>query len=100
MLNDFGPQRVRPCNWPNLTENAKWKNIYPSNAFIGNYLRLELLYIFGEHKKLMDNILGFFTKMAKMTGTLWENENPIGSCNHGFASHVLYWLDGMGYIEH
>ena len=100
MLNDFGPQRVRQYDWPNLNENAKWKSVYPSNTFIGNYLRLELLYTYGEHKKLMENIVGYFAKMAKITGTLWENENPNASCNHGFASHVLYWLDGMGYIEH
>ncbi|MBQ9511201.1 MAG: hypothetical protein IJR55_05870 [Clostridia bacterium] len=100
MLYDFGPQRVKPYDWPNFTDDAKWKEIYPSNTFIGNYLRLELLFINGEYEKLMDNILGFFAKMAKVTGTLWENENPNASCNHGFASHVLYWLDGMGYIEH
>ncbi len=98
MVHDFGPERVVPNNWPEIKEDAKWRHIYASNAFIGNYLRLELLYLHGEHEKLVENIRGFFIKMAKLTGTLWENETPTASCNHGFASHVLYWMDGLGMI--
>lgn len=99
LLLDFGPERVKKGAWPNLNEEAKWKNVYPSNAFIGNYLRLELLYRYGEYEKLTENIKGYFSKMAEFTGTLWENDTPNASCNHGFASHVLYWMDGMGMIE-
>lgn len=99
MLHDFGPERIVPNQWPDFTPEAKWKEIYPSNAFIGNYLRLELLYLYGEHEKLIQNIRGFFTKMADLTGTLWENDSTTASCNHGFASHVVYWMDGMGMIS-
>ena len=99
MLHDFGPERIVPNKWPDFTPEAKWKEIYPSNAFIGNYLRLELLYLYGEHEKLTQNIKGFFTKMADLTGTLWENDSTTASCNHGFASHVVYWMDGMGMIS-
>ena len=99
MLCDFGPERIVPNKWPEFTPDAKWKEIYPSNAFIGNYLRLELLYLYGEHEKLAENIKGFFTKMATLTGTLWENDSTTASCNHGFASHVLYWMDGLGMIS-
>ena len=99
MLNDFGPERIVPNKWPDFTPEAKWKEIYPSNAFIGNYLRLELLYLYGEHEKLIQNIKGFFTKMADLTGTLWENDSTTASCNHGFASHVVYWMDGMGMLD-
>jgi alpha-L-rhamnosidase len=99
MLHDFGPERIVPNKWPEFTPEAKWKEIYPSNAFIGNYLRLELLYLYGEHEKLIQNIKGFFTKMADLTGTLWENDSTTASCNHGFASHVVYWMDGMGMIS-
>jgi len=98
LLLDFGPERVKKGEWPNLCEDAKWKNVYPSNAFIGNYLRLELLYRYGEYEKLTENIKGYFTKMAEFTGTLWENDTPAASCNHGFASHVIYWMGGMGMI--
>ena len=98
MLCDFGPERIVPNKWPEFTPEAKWKEIYPSNAFIGNYLRLELLYLYGEHEKLVENIKGYFTKMATLTGTLWENDSAGASCNHGFASHVLYWMDGLGML--
>jgi alpha-L-rhamnosidase len=33
--------------------------------------------------------------MARATGTLWENMTDFASCNHGFASHVAYWLNKM-----
>ena len=47
----------------------------------------------------MDNIRGYFAKMADLTGTLWENDTPYASCNHGFASHVIYWLAGIYGVE-
>ena len=83
MLNDFGPDRL---------EKGLWENIYPSNAFIGYYLRLDLLSKANEDEKLLENIEGFFTYMAETTGTLWENKTATASCNHGFASHVIVWL--------
>ena len=90
LLNDFGPERK--------LEN-KWEKIHFANAFIGNYLRLDLLKREGEKEKLEDNIRGYFDYMAIRTGTLWENDDAYASCNHGFASHVLVWLDYLGYIE-
>lgn len=99
LLNDFGPERIKKGAWPEFNPDAKWQNIYPANAFIGNYLRLEILCLAGENEKLLDNIRGFFLKMAELTGTLWENDSPTASCNHGFASHVIYWLDKMGMIS-
>jgi len=83
LLNDFGPGRV---------EKGLWKEIYPSNTFIGYYLRLELLSRAGLRDLLLENIEGFFKYMAEQTGTLWELNNNSASCNHGFASHVLIWL--------
>ena len=75
------------------------EEVSPSNAFIGDFLRLELIFRSGEREKLIENIKGFFRKMAETTGTLWENETSNASCNHGFASHVLYWMDGLGMIK-
>ena len=98
LLFDFGPERIVQGQWPEFTPEAKWQHIYPANAFIGNYLRLELLCRYGKHDKLLENIRGFFLKMADLTGTLWENDSPTASCNHGFASHVIYWMDKMGLI--
>ena len=90
IVNDFGPDREH---------TKKWQDIYPSNAFIGNYLRLELLSDAGIYDKLEADIRRYFDYMAIRTGTLWENQKESASCNHGFASHVLIWLDKLGYIE-
>ena len=99
LLNDFGPYRVEKGKWPNLADDAKWKHVYPANAFIGNYLRLELLCRYGENEKLLENIRGYFLKMAELTGTLWENDSPTASCNHGFASHVVYWMEKLSLLS-
>ncbi len=99
LLHDFGPERIVPGKWPEFRDGAKWQHIHPANAFIGNYLRLELLCRYGENEKLLENIRGFFLKMANLTGTLWEMDSPTASCNHGFASHVIYWLDKLGLVE-
>ena len=84
LVNDFGPERK---------ETQKWSWVSFANAFIGNYLRLELLYNNGLYDKVQENIRGYFKMMADETGTLWENDTSHASCNHGFASHVIYWLN-------
>ena len=91
MCNDFGPKRQ-------LT--GKWKEVWQSNAFIGNYLRLELLDRAGEYSKIEQNIRDYFSKMAQKTGTLWEHNKEAASCNHCFASHILIWLDRIGYLTY
>lgn len=79
LLRDFGPKRM---------EKGLWPKIWPSNAFIGNFLRLELLLRQGEYTQLIDECRGYFAYMAKRTGTLWENITDYASCNHGFASYA------------
>jgi len=37
--------------------------------------------------------------MADRTGTLWEHASVNASCNHGFASHVIYWMKSLGLVE-
>ena len=86
LINDFGPQR---------TKNNKYPNIYPANAFIGNYLRLDILMQYGEYNKAFENIKGYFYYMAERTGTLWEHTGTTASCDHGFASYVICWLDEL-----
>lgn len=83
LVEDFGPDRVR---------TGKWPQIHPANAFIGNYLRLDILMQLGYQDTVRENIEGYFLYMADKTGTLWENVGSTASCNHGFASYVLYWL--------
>ena len=79
-------------------EKGLYPEIWPANAFIGNYLRLDLLNRYGFKNELYDNIKGYFTYMADTTGTLWEHAGDYASCNHGFASHVLYWMDELGLL--
>ncbi len=86
LVEDFGPDR---------SATGKWPEIYPANAFIGNYLRLDILMQLGYHDTVRQNIEGYFLYMAQRTGTLWENISATASCNHGFASYVLYWLDQL-----
>ncbi|MCQ2144083.1 MAG: hypothetical protein MJY56_08475, partial [Bacteroidales bacterium] len=90
LVNEFGPVRT-PGNNP-------YPDVAFANAFIGNYLRLEILSREGYTKNVLDNINGFFTKMADLTGTLWENMSTNASCNHGFASHIAHvmYRDGLG----
>jgi alpha-L-rhamnosidase len=80
---DFGPQRPQTKAFP---------QVHPANAFIGNYLRLELLSRYGMNRLLTEEIGGYFLYMADKTGTLWENISTTASCNHGFASHTAHCL--------
>ena len=89
LLEEFGPKRHATRKHP---------EIFFSNAFIGNYLRLELLSRAGLGRQLLDETKGYFSFMAERTGTLWENDTPHASCNHGFASHaaVFYVRNVLG----
>ncbi len=92
LREEFGPQRAA---------TGAHKEIYPANAFVGNYLRMELLSRENLQGQIEKEIAGYFLKMADLTGTLWENDGTYASCNHGFASHVARWLlrDLVGLYE-
>ena len=85
LVKDFGPQRKQTKAFP---------QVHPANAFIGNVLRLELLSGAGLSQQLLDESLAYQLYMVERTGTLWEHDGTLASCNHGFASHgavrVLY----------
>jgi len=83
LTQDFGPKRQ---------ETSAFSEIHMANAFIGNYLRLELLSRHGLRAQLLGEVCGYFSEMAERTGTLWENMDVRASCNHGFASHVAHLL--------
>ncbi|MBE6689506.1 MAG: hypothetical protein E7588_09605 [Ruminococcaceae bacterium] len=72
--------------YPNTT---MWPDIPKVNAFIGMYVRMELLREWGKNEMLVKEIKDFFQHMAQHTGTLWEHKDmTAGSLNHGFASYV------------
>ncbi len=83
IAKEFGPRR---------RDNNPYPNVHFANAFIGNYLRLELLSRNNLHSQILDESIDFFHYMAERTGTLWENITTHASLNHGFASHVVHIL--------
>ncbi len=74
-----------------------YPKVYKSNAFIGNYLRLMMLARSDKRTQLRQECVDFFYGMAQKTGTLWENDNPCGSLDHGFASYAANLL--VGYVS-
>ncbi|MCL2752494.1 MAG: hypothetical protein FWE62_07055, partial [Firmicutes bacterium] len=69
-------------------DSKVFPNVYRSNAFIGNFLRLDYLKRMGRIRQVYDECFEYFGYMAERTGTLWENDQPHASCNHGFASYA------------
>jgi hypothetical protein len=70
--------------------NDRHPSLGHPNAFIGNYLRIELLSHAGLTQNIIDESKALFVYMAKETDTLWENVTASASCCHGFASHAAY----------
>jgi alpha-L-rhamnosidase len=83
LVHQFGPERKQTNAFP---------EIHPANAFVGNYLRSELLSRYGHPAQIKKELADFYLYMADQTGTLWENVGASASCNHGFASHVAHSL--------
>jgi len=92
LVSHFGPQR---------RDTSAYPEIHHANTFIGNVLRLEVLSRFGRQEQAIRELKGYFLKMARTTGTLWENDSTVASCNHGFASHVCHVLtrDALGIVH-
>ena len=67
----------------------------PVNAFVGFYLRMELLMRLGEKTLLEANVKEFFAETVKYTDTLWENRDRIGSFDHGFSSYVVLAINSI-----
>ena len=83
MKEEFGPKRDCKKVHP---------DIFPSNVFIGDYLRLSVLLEEGFVEEVLDEAVDYFYNMALLTGTLWEHDSPHASLNHGFASYVSVLL--------
>lgn len=79
----FGPHRAQTGAYP---------KVYPSNAFTGNILRLDVLLRYGLYDQCRREVVGYYSDMARITGTLWENMTATASCNHGFAAYAAYLL--------
>ncbi len=84
ITDEFGPERKA---------KGLYKEVWPSNAFIGNLMRLIVLKREGRDAQVSREIRGYYLKMAETTGTLWEHDRPEASCNHAFASYLAILLD-------
>ncbi len=80
---EFGPQRYA---------SHAFAEIAPSNAFMGNVMRLELLSRAGLVAQLASEAKSYFLPMAELTGTFWENMGNEASMNHAFGSHIIVHL--------
>ncbi|MDR2754397.1 MAG: hypothetical protein LBC20_01700 [Planctomycetaceae bacterium] len=84
LITEFGPKRNDTVIYP---------AVFRANAFMGNYMRMDILSRYGLQSQLLREVQDYFYSMAEQTGTLWEHMQHNASCNHGFASyigHVLY----------
>ena len=79
LTTEFGPERQK---------KRLYKEVWPSNAFIGNLMRLIVLKREGLEDQMRREVRGYYLGMAEKTGTLWEYDAPTASCCHGFASYV------------
>ena len=84
LTDEFGPERKA---------KGLYKEVWPSNAFIGNLLRMIVLKREGSDAQVSREIRGYYLKMAEATGTLWEFDSPKASCNHAFASYLAILLE-------
>jgi hypothetical protein len=93
--------RLRDEIVPGRVEKGLYPDLHPINAFIGSYLRLELLSKNGLSKQILNESIATYKSMADRTGTLWESLRANASCNHGFASHLtnVLYRDVLGVYE-
>ena len=83
LRTEFGPSRKK---------TGAYSEVDPANAFIGNYLRLDLLSQNGLGQQLVEESRDYLMYMVNQTGTIWEHADDSASCNHGFGSHIVHWL--------
>lgn len=82
IINEFSANKL-------VNENGMPK----SNVFIGNFLRFLILLENKQYKKLLDEIIPYYLKMAKITKTLWEKDIDDASCNHGLNAAIAPIID-------
>ena len=87
MLNEYGKSDSSVSGG-----NPVKKQLTPSNMIYGVYMRLELLMREQKRVELLNECVRYFYDMTQKTGTLWENNTALASCDHGFASYVSRFI--------
>ena len=90
MLNEYG--KGNKSGSAKIVINGKEVDFAEANMMYGVYMRLDLCQRTGKRKELFEECIRYFYDMTKKTGTLWEKNDPVASCDHGFASYVIKWL--------
>lgn len=87
--------------FPSLYQNVKAKlgpkrdsaktlpEVFPSNMFIGDYLRLYSFAKMGDYPLVKEEVLDYAKNMVEKTGTIWEFDSTYASLTHCFASYVV-----------
>ena len=86
-------EKMRAVFGPKRDVEKVYPQVYPSNAIVGNYLRLEILLRYQYKEQVLQECRDFFLNMAELTGTLWEHSRLSASLNHGFASMAAVYID-------
>jgi alpha-L-rhamnosidase len=80
LVTDFGPTRHTTHAYPDIP---------PSNAFMGNVMRQDLLSRAGLTEQLMHEAIKNLLYMAEISGTMWENSSNEASMDHAFEAHIV-----------
>ncbi len=83
LMKDFGSHRDIAQVYP---------HVFESDVLFGYPLRFEMLYRAGFYTKLLEDILGYYTEMARNNGALWEHKKPTNSLNQAANAHIVYFI--------
>ena len=80
LRDEFGPKRHSTRAFPDIP---------PSNAFMGNVMRQDILSRAGLTEQVAREAIDNLLYMADISGTLWENSSNEASMNHAFEAHIV-----------
>ena len=80
MRAEFGPRRHQTNAYPDIP---------PSNAFMGNVMRQEMLSSAGLTEQVAREAIEGLLYMADISGTMWENTSNEASMDHAFEAHIV-----------
>ena len=83
LRDEFGPKRRSTKAYPDIP---------PSNAFMGNVMRQDILSRAGLTEQVAREAIDNLLYMADISGTLWENSSDEASMNHAFEAHIVTTL--------
>ncbi len=83
LRKEFGPRRHQTNAYPDIP---------PSNAFMGNVMRQDILSRAGLTEQVAHEAIESLLYMANISGTMWENSSNEASMDHAFEAHIVTTL--------